>query len=359
MVKSEEHEARSSGGAGVSRGEERFEFWRKRAGLFLAPAVFAMLWFANFEGLEAPAHRLFAVFGLVITLWVTEAIPLPVTALLGPALCVVCGVTTEKEIFRSFGNPILFLFLGSFLLAEAMLRHGLNRRIAFTVLGVRWVARSPARVLTAFGVATALLSMWTSNTASAAMMFPIALAILSEAARSKSESTGREVSIARLNYSAGLMLMTAFAASIGGMATPVGTPPNLIGMGFIEDTLNREITFFQWMMFGVPLAILILAFLAFYLNRVCPAEPGLLRNSMDTVRQQKAQLGPLTRGEKNVLAAFLVTVLLWLLPGAAATVAGVKSPVYTWLNTHFPEGVCALLGASLLFLLPVDWKRSQ
>jgi sodium-dependent dicarboxylate transporter 2/3/5 len=346
-------------GGRISAAEERFDFWRKRAGLFAAPVVFAILWWAPFQALDAPAHRLFAIFGLVVTLWISEAIPLPVTALLGPSLCVVCGVTGEKEVFRSFGNPILFLFLGSFLLAEAMLYHGLNRRIAFTILGVRSVARSPARVLAAFGTATALLSMWISNTTAAAMMFPIALAILSEMARRKSETAGREIGIAGLDYSVGLMLVTAFAASIGGMATPVGTPPNLIGMGFVENTLGHELTFFQWMTFGAPLAGGVLAFLVFYLNHACRAEPGLLGNSLDWVRQEKARLGPLNRGERNVLAAFAVTVFLWLLPGIVASAAGIKSAGYIWLNTHLPEGVCALLGAGLLFLLPVDWSRGQ
>lgn len=345
--------------ARVSAAEERFERWRRRVGLFAAPVVFAILWFTPFPGLETPAHRLFAVFGLVITLWISEAIPLPVTALLVPALCVLCGVMGEKEVFRSFGNPILFLFLGSFLLAEAMLRHGLNRRIAFTILGMRAVARSPARVLMAFGAATAFLSMWISNTTAAAMMFPIALAILSEMARRKSAIAGSEVNVTSLDYSVGLMLVTAFAASIGGMATPVGTPPNLIGIGFVEKTLGRELTFFQWMAFGVPLAVMILGFLTFYLNRVCRAEPGLLGKSMDWVQREKGQLGPLSRGERNVLVAFAVTVSLWLLPGVLATVFGVKSAGYLWLNTHLPEGVCALLGAGLLFVLPVDWGRGQ
>jgi sodium-dependent dicarboxylate transporter 2/3/5 len=343
----------------ISPAEERFEFWRKRLGLFIAPVVFAALWFSPLRGLEPSAHRLFAIFGMIITLWITEAIPLAVTALLAPTLCVICGVMTEKEVFRSFGNPILFLFLGSFLLAEGMLHHGLNRRIAFAILGMRAVAASPARILVAFGAATGLLSMWISNTTAAAMMYPIALAILSEMARRKSELSGQNVPYTTLNYATGLMLATAFAASIGGMATPVGTPPNLIAIGFLEKNLDRHLTFFQWMAFGVPLALLVMTFLVVYLNRVCPAEPGLMGNSASWIRDQKAHLGPLSRGERNVLLAFAVTVTLWLLPGIAATVGGTKSPVYLWLNAHLPEGTCALMGAVLLFLLPVNWRQGK
>jgi sodium-dependent dicarboxylate transporter 2/3/5 len=343
----------------ISQTEERFEFWRRRAGYLLAPVVFLGLWFLPLPGLNESAHRLLAVFGLVITLWITEAIPLAVTALLGPALCVVCGVTPEREVFKSFGHPILFLFLGSFLLAEGMLQHGLNRRIAFFILGRNWVAQSPARILAAFGVITGFLSMWISNTTAAAMMFPIAVAILTEMARRQSELSGRAVKFTELKFGTGLMLTAAFAASIGGMATPVGTPPNLIGIGFLERSLGLKITFFQWMLLGVPLAVVLIAFLVFYLNRVCPAGAGLLGESAAWIRDQNARLGRLTRGEKNVLVAFAATVSLWLLPGVVAVGVGIDAPLYQWLNAHLPEGVCALLGAILLFVLPVNWSRGE
>jgi sodium-dependent dicarboxylate transporter 2/3/5 len=343
----------------ISKGEERFEQWRRRSGYVLAPLVFAALWLLPISGLNAEAHRLLAVFGLVITLWITEAIPLAVTALLGPALCVVCGVYSEREAFASFGNPILFLFLGSFVLAEAMLHHGLNRRIAFQILGMEWVAKSPARILAAFGLITGLLSMWISNTTATAMMFPIALAILSEMARRRSALIGREVKFTELGFGTGLMLTSAFASSIGGMATPVGTPPNLIGIGFIERSTGQVITFFQWMSMGVPMAVVLIGFLVFYLNRACPAEAGLLGGNAAWIRDQKAGLGRMSRGEWNVLAAFSLTIILWLLPGAVALVAGVEAPLYHWLNRHLPEGVSALLGAVLLFLLPVNWTRGE
>jgi sodium-dependent dicarboxylate transporter 2/3/5 len=343
----------------ISSREQAFERLRRRSGLFLAPAAFIVLWFLPVTGLHPEAHRLLAVFGFVVTLWITEAIPLPLTALLGPALCVACGVAPEKEVFRSFGNPILFLFMGSFMLAQGMLFHGLNRRVAFRILGFAWVAASPGRILAAFGLITGVLSMWISNTTSAAMMFPIAVAILTEMARRKSELLGREVKFTELKYGAGLMLAAAFAASIGGMATPIGTPPNLIALGFIRTSLGAEITFFQWMAFGVPLAAVLLTVLVIYLNRVCPAESGLLGNSAGWIQQQRASLGPLSRGESNVLVAFGCTVLLWLLPGVVALFVGVESLHYKWLARHLPEGVCALLGAGLLFVLPVDWRKGQ
>lgn len=343
----------------ISDAEARFEFWRRRLGLIAAPFVFLVLWIIPISGLNEPAHRLLAVFGLVITLWLTEAIPLAVTALLGPALCVVCGVSGEREIFKSFGNPILFLFLGSFLLAEAMLHHGLNRRVAFHILSLGWVAQSPARILMGFGVITGFVSMWISNTTAAAMMFPIAVAILTEMARRQSIATGREVKFTELKFGTGLMLMASFAASIGGMATPVGTPPNLIGMGFIERSLGLKISFLQWTLMALPLTIFLITFLVFYLNRACPAGSGALGQSVHWFREQKSQLGRLSRGERNVLLAFAVTVVLWLLPGIVAVTAGINAPFNQWLNAHLPEGVCALLGAILLFVLPVSWARGE
>jgi solute carrier family 13 (sodium-dependent dicarboxylate transporter), member 2/3/5 len=343
----------------ATRQDERFDRWRRRAGLVLAPIVFLVLWWVPLAGLTVNAHRLLAVFGLVVTLWLTESIPLAVTALLGPTLCVVCGISTDKEMFKSFGHPIIFLFLGSFLLAEAMLHHGLNRRIAFQILGLRWVGRNPARILWAFAGISGFLSMWISNTTAAAMMLPIGLAILSEMARRQSEREGREVRITDLKYGTGLMLAAAFAASIGGMATPVGTPPNLIAIGFIEKSQGLKITFFQWMAFGVPLAVVMLGCLGVYLNRACPAEPGLFEGSAAWIQTERAKLGPLSRGERNVLVAFGVTVILWLLPGVVAVVAGVNAPLFKALERHLPEAAAALLGATLLFVLPVDFRRGE
>ncbi len=328
-------------------------------GLALAPIVFLILWWLPLVGLPPNAHRLLAVFGLVVTLWLSEAIPLAVTALLGPTLCVVCGIGTDKEMFRSFGHPIIFLFLGSFLLAEAMLHHGLNRRIAFRILSLRWVGQKPTRVLWAFAGISGFLSMWISNTTAAAMMLPIAVAILSEMARRQSEREGREVRFTDLKYGTGLMLAAAFGASIGGMATPVGTPPNLIALGFIEKSLGLKITFFQWMAFGVPLAVVMLGCLGVYLNRVCPAETGLFEGSTAWIQAERAKLGPLSRGERNVLVAFVTTVSLWLLPGLVAVVAGVNAPLFLALNRHLPEAAAALLGATLLFVLPVDFRRGE
>lgn len=341
----------------ISAGEGQFDWWRRRLGLLLAPAIFLGLWVMPAHDMAGEAHRLLAVFGLVIWLWLTEAVPLALTALLGPALCVVFGVCSEKEAFRGFGNPILFLFIGSFMLAEAMMHHGLNRRIAMVILRLPWVGRSPGRILGAFALIIGGLSMWISNTSATAMMFPVAVAILSEMARRRSEQLGRSISVAELRYGTGLMLATAFAASIGGMATPVGTPPNLIGLGLIEQSLGVKIGFFQWMALGVPIALLLLGFLVVYLNWFCPADAELSEGLLAQVVEERSE--PFGRGPRNVLIAFGVTVVLWLVPGIVTAIFGARSGAAVWLSAHAPEAVGAIVGASLLFVLPVNWRAGK
>ena len=332
----------------LSAGEERFELMRRRSGLFIAPLALVVLWLVPFSGLSAAAHHLLAILGLVVALWLTEAIPLPATALLGSALAVLAGIAPAREVFKSFADPIIFLFLGSFLLAEAMMTHGLNRRVAFSILGIKAVNRSPARLLLAFGGITGLISMWVSNTATTAMMFPIGMAILKEIASERSRQLGRPVRLQDMRFGTALMLITAFAASIGGFGTPVGTPPNLIGLGMISKNLNVQITFSQWMAFGLPLTICLLAFLFFYLSRTCGAE-ALMGDVDRWLAAEKTSLGPLARGERNVMIAFGLTVLLWVGPGVIGVVAGTNSPLFQWLNSHLPEALRVCLGRCSCF----------
>jgi sodium-dependent dicarboxylate transporter 2/3/5 len=339
--------------------EAEFDRLRQRVGFIIAPLAFLLLWFLPISSLTLTAHKLLAILGLVVVLWITEALPLPVTALLGPTLCVLTGVSGAKDVFKSFADPIIFLFLGSFLIAEAMLHHGLNRRIAFHILGLRSVVENPARLLAAFAGITAFISMWVSNTATTAMMFPIGVAILTEMARLQSQRTGVEVSFTQLKYGTGLMLMASFASSVGGLGTPVGSPPNLIGIGIVERTIGVKIPFFHWMVLGVPLTLSLVCFLVFYLNRFCPAERGLLHGSAQWIQDEKGKLGALKPGERNVLIAFSITVALWVLPGVIAVLSGTSAPAYKWFEVHLPEAAAALLGAILLFVLPTELSRGQ
>ncbi|HJX86156.1 MAG TPA: SLC13 family permease, partial [Gemmatimonadales bacterium] len=165
-------------------------------------------------------------------------------------------------------------------------------------------------------------------------------------------------------YASALMLMTSFAASVGGLATPVGTPPNLIGLGFIRSQLGVEITFFQWMLIGVPVMAVLFGFLALYLNLVGPSGVRELPTGVAVIRNEREQLGPWTAGQRSVALAFCVTVALWVLPGVAALIWGEASAIYLGLSRRVPEGVAALVGASLLFVLPgekgaaITWREA-
>ena len=309
-------------------------------------------------GLTPAAHRLAAVLAAVVVLWVTEALPLAVTALLGAAVSVVLQVAPAKDVFAPFADPLMFLFIGAFILARAIFLHGLDRRVAYAVLSLPWVGARPSRILLAFGAVTALLSWWISNTATTAMMFGIGLSILAALQTPGSAPTIHS------RYATALMLMTSFAASIGGLATPVGTPPNVIGIGFIRSLVGAEIPFFRWMLIGVPIFLVLFAFLYLYLDRAAPAGVRELPAGAELIRRERERLGPWTRGQRSVAIAFAVTVLLWILPGIVAIVAGEGSAAYASLNRRVPEGVAALLGAMLLFILPgnegpaITWQEA-
>ncbi|HTI50042.1 MAG TPA: SLC13 family permease, partial [Planctomycetaceae bacterium] len=251
----------------LSEFERRFEQWRARIGFALAPIVFVMVLACRFETLTPAAHRLAAVMATVVVLWVTEALPMPVTALLGAAACVVLRVADAKAVFAPFADQLMFLFIGSFILARGIFLHRLDRRVAFGVMSRPWVGARPGRILFAFGAVTAFISAWISNTATTAMMMAIGLSILHflfDARHAGSLRIDRR-------YATGMMLITSFAASIGGLATPIGTPPNVIGLGFINRAAGIEITFFEWMLIGVPVVAILYLFLFAYLNWFCPA----------------------------------------------------------------------------------------
>jgi sodium-dependent dicarboxylate transporter 2/3/5 len=331
---------------------------RRTVGALLAPALFLGLLVLPLPGLSVEAHRLAAVMAAVVVLWVTEALPLPVTALLGASACVLLGVAPAREVFAPFADPLMFLFIGAFILARAIFLHGLDRRVAYAVLALPWVGARPSRILLAFGATTALISAWISNTATTAMMFGIGLSILAAL-----RAPGSPISIDP-RYATGLMLMTSFAASIGGLATPVGTPPNLIGLGFIRSLLGVDVAFFTWMMIGVPATFVLFLFLYFFLNAVAPAGVRELPAGVELIRREREALGPWTRGQRSVAVAFGGTIALWVLPGVVALTAGEGSPLYRDLARHLPEGVAALMGATLLFILPgedgpaITWKEA-
>jgi sodium-dependent dicarboxylate transporter 2/3/5 len=358
-----------------SPAEELFNRRRRTGGLMLAPTVFLALLWSPSGGLSPEAHRLAAIMVMVVVLWVSEALPMAVTAVLGPMLAVVFGVAPARSVLAPFADPIIFLFIGSFMLAEAMFVHGVDRRIAFSALSSRLVGTSAPRILITYGAVATAISMWISNTATTAMMFPIGLSIVSHLSRHRapgpgvSEGKGAAVSGAEAiaagdadgmrRFAVAMMLMTSFGASVGGLGTPVGTPPNLIGIGMIERITHVHIDFFHWMLLGVPLVVTLFAFLAVYFYWTGARGVHVAEGSAALVREELRKLGPMSVGQRNVLIAFGVTVLLWTLPGLLAAAGLGRSAFYEWYQVAVPEGVAAMLGAILLFLLPISWRKRR
>lgn len=332
-----------------SPSEELFNRRRRTAGLVLGPLTLIGV-LAMPLPLAWQAHRLAAILAMVVVLWITEALPITVTALLGPVLAVVFQVAPARTALAPFADPIIFLFIGGFILAEAMFVHGVDRRIAYTALSWRVVGSSGARILVVYGAVGTVLSMWISNTATTAMLFPIGLSIVAHLARSGVKVGG---------FALGLMLVTAFGPSIGGMATPVGTPPNLIGIGMLERIAGIRISFFQWMAIGVPAVALMYVALSMLFSFTTVRGVAVGAGSTELVRQELARLGPMSRGQRNVLTAFAVTVLLWVTPGFFAIAGYDETPFAIAYGEAVPEGIAAMLGALLLFVLPIDWRTRR
>jgi sodium-dependent dicarboxylate transporter 2/3/5 len=324
----------------------------------LAPLAFFLTFWLTSGRLTPEGTRLSATLACTLVLWLTESIPLPMTALLGATLCILLGVAEAEKVLAPFANPIIFLFIGSFLLAHAMMLHRLDRRFALTLLSVRWVGAKPGRMLFMMGGVTALLSMWVSNTATTAMMLPIALGLLG--AMSKSGSGAQP--IRRSAYATGMMLMIPYAASVGGLGTPIGSPPNLIGIGFIEKHANVHISFFEWMALGVPMIVVMYGVLYLLLWRLHPPvseETARASDLADYLHREREALGGWTLGQINTLIAFGLAILLWVLPGALAIYPGSKHPLTQWMDSRLPESAVAMVAATLLFILPTDAKRSE
>src|SRR5688572_9976047 len=332
----------------LSPAEERFERWRKVAGFVLAPIAFAWILLLDFPTLSPQAHRLAGVMAAVVILWITEALPLPVTALAAASVCVLLRVAPAGDVFAPFADPLIFLFIGAFITARAIFIHGLDRRFAFAVLSMKGVGARPGRILFAFGAITAFLSAWIANTAATAMMFAIGMSILAFLFEQQGKGG---VPIGR-RYATGLMLMTAFAASIGGLATPIGTVPNVVGLAYIRTQVGVEFPFFKWRVIGVPIVVVLYLWLAAYLNYFCRAEADEIPGAAEMIARERSRMGAWTTSQVSTLIAFGLTVALWVIPGIIALIWGETSIPYKRATEIMPEGVAALLGALLLFLLP-------
>ncbi len=343
---------REPDGGAPGDGPGNLDLWRQRSGFLLAPLAFAAAWNAS-AGLPEAAHRLAAILAAVVLLWLTEAIPMAMTAFLGVAAAVILGVAPAKEAFAPFADPLVFVFVGTFMLARAIEHHRLDRRFALAILSAPGIGGRPARVLAAYAAGGAFLSMWISNTATTAMMFPIGLSILASL-----EALGERSAVTPA-FATALLLATSFSASVGGLGTPVGTPPNLIGLGFLRREAGFELPFFSWMALGVPVVLVLLAWIIWDLGRAAGGGGGPKLDLQPLLAAERERLGPWTLAQRNTIFAFGSTVFLWILPGAAALLLGRDAALAQRLGELLPESVVALLGAGLLFVLPTNPARHE
>lgn len=333
---------------------------RRVAGAILGPLIAILIWFLPIDGISEQAHHLLAIMALVAIWWITEPVAIAVTSLLGPTLCVLLGVASMKDAFDNFANPMIFLFMGGFILAKGMMVNGLDKRIAYGIMSMKWVGDSPRRIFLAIGLACIICSGWISNTATAAMMFPIALGLL-QAIRDMMAANGKTIDLGNYKYATGLMLMTAYACSIGGVLTPIGTPPNIMMLGFLDQLAPNAptVSFFDWMIWGSVAMVLYFVVAYIVLWRMFPADVAHIDGAKDFIRQHVNSLGKWTRAQKNTVFAFAVAVVLWVAPSIVSIVAGPQSELMKAYDSHVPEGIAAMLGALLLFFLPVNVKKGE
>lgn len=316
------------------------------SGLLIGLALFILvLLVPGPVGLTVEGQRVAAVAVLMATWWMTEAIPLPATALLPIPLFPLLNVMSTGDATTPYANHLIFLFLGGFLLALAMQRWELHRRIALGV--VARVGTEPRRMVLGFMIATAFLSMWISNTATVVMMLPIGIAILSLLDTEAADSVGTP-----------LMLGIAYAASIGGVATLIGTPPNAILAAAADELLDRSIGFVEWMYVGVPVAAVMLLATWLLLVRVLFPPTGDISGvaAGEVIREQQAALGQMSRGERVVGVVFALTAAGWLLRDPKE-IGGITIPGIATYMPMVTDSAIAIAGAIALFIVPVSLKH--
>jgi solute carrier family 13 (sodium-dependent dicarboxylate transporter), member 2/3/5 len=322
---------------------------RHQIGLVAGPLLAMLMAVILPESLPGPQRFLAVILTWVVVFWITEPVPLPVTALLGAGICVLAGLGSMKSVFSAFAHPIIFLFIGSFCLSEALSVHGLDRRFGNWLLSVRWVGSHPIRIMLALSLAVAALSMWISNTAATAVMLPIALGVLNTLRRTHPDLG---------TFETGFLLCLAYGAGIGGVATLIGTPPNLVGIGLLREQAHITISFDQWMVVGVPLACAMLAVMFLLLYGLhAPARQALAPKVAQVVLGEPSE--PWTLGQWYTLGAFGLAVGLWILPAFLPIVFSPDHASIAWMKTHLPNELVPLIASGLLFLIPLNWRNHR
>ncbi len=322
----------------------------------------------NYEAIMKKAKDMKSVTALTVLMavwWIGEAIPLPATALLPLVVLPVLGVSKINEVAPNYASKVIFLFMGGFMIAAAMMKWNLHRRLALIIVNA--IGTSPKKIVLGFMVATAFLSMWISNTATTMMMMPIGLSIIlhvvavGEELKKSGKLKNVDFRAGRFKFGTALMLGIAYAASIGGVATIIGTPPNAVFVGTLPKLFPNapEVTFTDWLAIGFPIAWIMLFItwfvLVYVLNR---PEIDEIPGGKELIRKELEKLGPWSRGEKIVLAVFVLTALAWI-NSKPKNIAGFVIPGISSYLPFVNDYVIAMLSAIALFLIPVNLKEGE
>ncbi len=322
----------------------------KKVGLLLGPLFFIIFYNLPFVLLNPQADKIIAVALWMVIWWITETVSISVTALIPLTIFPLLDIMDMKAVAASYGSPIVFLFFGGFIMALALEKVNLHKRIALNI--IKLTGTTPDKVILGFMLATALLSMWISNTATTVVMLPIALSVISLLIHDEDGFTSKDK-----NFALALMLGIAYSANVGGISTIIGTPPNTVLVGFLEQEYQMDISFLKWMLVGVPFSALLLAIIYFVLVKlVYPNGLGAMSGADKIIKTKLTELGPMQATEKRVLAIFLVTMLLWI----------TRSFINDWLPfIKLSDAGISMLAAFALFALPfnfgkhifiLDWK---
>jgi sodium-dependent dicarboxylate transporter 2/3/5 len=317
---------------------------KQKIGLLLGPIMFfVILQFFHPKGLNTQANAILASAIWIAIWWITEALPIAVTALLPIVLFPLSGGLALSETTSSYGHKYIFLFIGGFILAIAIEKWNLHKRIALNI--IRIVGTDIVQIILGFMVATAFLSMWISNTATAVMILPVGMAIVAQL-----KDNPNTIEVENLIFGKALMLAIAYSASIGGMATLIGTPPNLVLAGVVKETYNIEITFSQWFSFGFPISIVFLFLCWLYLTKFAfKFKQKTFPGGRAEINRQLKDLGKITYEEKTVLVVFVFTAFAWI----------TRSFLLKSFIPAIDDTIIAIIFAILLFILPSSKKSEK
>lgn len=321
---------------------------KKYIWVLLGPVSFLIMSFLPVpKGISPEAWKVLAMASLMLIWWISEAVPIAVTSLLPLVLLPSMGVAKLEAAAAPYANPVVYLFMGGFVIALAMEKWALHKRIALQI--VNMTGTNANGIIGGFMMATAFISMWISNTATAIMMLPIGLSIITLMQNQISPDKENEKGLR--NFSISMMLAIAYGANIGGTATIIGTPPNVVFAGYMRENFNVEVTFLTWMMIGTPFAIILLIFTYFLTVKVLfPNNLGNFGGAKEIINSELKELGPMTTGEKLTLFIFISTALSWIFR--------------LQIDAIFPaikisDTTISLVAAMLLFIIPVSLHKKE